>query len=149
MYLSEFQSVALVTELFLFISVPFALGPVTGALRAHEDEVKAVFGGLGESDGLVVTAPLAHNIFPSRKRRILNTLRIHMQILSPRRIISPINTVVHLIVILRPTVTVAQLTVELEGRAVSVFEFSRLEHVVALGAEAHSFELAWLGLLLA
>ena len=116
---------------------------MAGASAAHKNEVEFVLGNLSEADCLVVLAPLAREVLPSRESGVLDAFRVHVQILSAQCEVRAVDAIVHLVAFLRPLTAVAELALILEVVAVVRLVLFGLEHVVALSAEAHAFKLSF------
>jgi len=89
------------------------LCPVAGAASAHENQVKPVLSGLSKDDCLRVAAPLAADAFTPLKGWVLDAFGINLDVFRTHRKISSVYAVVHLIVLLRALVTIAELAFEL------------------------------------
>ena len=91
----------------------FALLPPTAALAANKNQVEALLGDLGEADCFIVLAMLAFNITAARQCRVFDTLRVHLQVLSPSAVISLVNTIFEFTPFLSTLVPFAKFALEL------------------------------------
>lgn len=120
----------------------FALGPVLGAPGAHKNEVESIFCRLSEDHCLCVAAPFAADALSAFQCWILHALWVDLNVFCAHRKVSPIDTVVHLIVLLRPLIAVAEFAFKLEKVASFVsFVLFGLEHIVTLGTKSNAFKL--------
>lgn len=85
-------------------------------------------------------APFAAKVSSARKCWITDAFGINVKIFGFLREIGLIHAVVHLAALLHLLATVAKLAFILQHVAVTGLELPRLEHVVALGAEAHALK---------
>ena len=125
----------------MVIHLTLALSPVLLASCADENHGHLVLGGLGVADSFIVTAMLTLDIPATCERRVLDALRIDLQILSTHREVSSVDTIVSLIKLGSFLIVVAKLALEEQVAALIAAMLLRVEHVVALGAEAHPLEL--------
>ena len=89
-----------------------------------------------------MVAPFALDVLAALEGWVFHALRINLEVFRSHREISPVNTVINLAVGGCPLVVAAQLALELEvASAIFTAVLLRVEHVVALGAKAHAFEL--------
>ena len=95
-----------------------------------------------ERYSLLVAAIRAQDIWTSCERRVLDALRIDFDLFSAHGEVSPVNAVVHLVAFLGAYIVVANLADELEVASLSLSPVRLgIQHVVAVGAEAHPLEL--------
>lgn len=115
--------------------------PVLLAFSANKNQVQLVLGDLGEADCLVVPAPLAREVTPTRKGGVFDALRVYVQLLSASGEVALVNTIVHLVALLCELLSVTQLAFVLEDVALVDLVLARLKHVVTFGAKAHTLKL--------
>lgn len=130
----------------MVIHLTLALSPVLLASRADKNHGHLVLCGLGVADSFIVTAMLTLDIPATCERRVLDALRIDLQILRSHREVSPVDTIVSLTKLGSFLIVVAELALEEQVAAFIAAMLLRVKHVVALGAEAHPLELSVLEL---
>ena len=138
--------VRVVREKLVVIQLATALGPVLLAASAHENHSHLVFRWLGVVDSFVMVTPRALYIFAARQCRILDTLRVNLEVLCAHREVSAVDTVVRFTGLVGILLSVAEPALEDKVRALIVAHLLRVKHVVALRAEAHPLELIFLAL---
>jgi hypothetical protein len=110
------------------------------ALSTDEDQVHPVLGWVSESHSLVVETPLTSDIFATRQSRVFYTLFVHMEFLRKVSLLTLVDTVIRFIILLRTfKVTANPAVIDQSCLALLNDLFTRLKHVVALTAKAHSF----------
>ena len=132
-----------VAELLVIVVLALAFAPVLLAPRADKDECHAVLGRLGETHGLVVPAVIALHVLSALQSGILDAFGVDLEVLGSQGEVRPVNTIIDFASFHCRSVIVAQFAGELEETAIT---FKRtilfcVEHVIALGAEAHALEL--------
>ena len=132
-----------VAELLVIVVLALAFAPVLLAPRADKNECHAVLGRLGEAHGLVVPAVIAYHVLSALQSGVLDTFGVDLEVLGSQCEVRPVNTIIDFASFHCWSVIVAQLAGELEETTIA---FKRtvlfcVEHVIALGAEAHTLEL--------
>lgn len=114
---------------------------MTATTATHEDQVESLLGHLGESDRFVVCTEFALNVTPTRQGRVLNALWVHLEVLSPHRVVRPIHTIVNLVSLFGSLGSSAKFALELEIVSLIYDVLPRLQHIVTVITEAHALEV--------
>ena len=112
-----------------------------GAPRAHEDQVQLLFSNLGIADGFSMSAVLALNVPSSAQGRVFDALGVNLEIFCLSGVVRPVDAIVLFVALAGFLRTVTLLALEGKEPLSAVQVLAWVKHVVALGAEAHTFEL--------
>ena len=114
---------------------------MTATTATHEDQVESLLSHLGESDRFIVCAEFALNITPTRQGRVFNALWVHLEVLSPHRVVRPIHTIVDLVALFGSLGSCTKLALELEIVSLIHDVLPRLQHIVTVITEAHALKV--------
>ncbi len=87
---------------------------MAGTPSANENQVELLLGDLGKADCFGVLTPLAQDVLPPGKRRILYALGVDLQVLSLGGVVGPVDAVIYFVALDGSLRAVALLALELE-----------------------------------